>query len=300
MPYYNITENIIATTPTYDKKIKMNNAAQTILITCIALPESLIFIDCGVYFKFAEKFREEMEKKFQRKTSHLFLTHTHWDHILAMNVFKDVDIVVSQKGFSSLKNNLKGYLSFDELQNYAQQYAEEDPILTEDIRKAQLFLPNIRVKDELTITSGTHEIIFKVIGNHTAGSAHLYYPQGKVLCSGDNLLECYPQLLASNWESLDLLRSWEEMDIKYVIPGHGKPVTKEYITKVRQYYEDLISFLKQEINKKTSLKDILKNPQLPAYFGTKQTDWQYACRFGANWLTDVIEDWYRFLKKQKN
>jgi len=297
MPYYNITENVVAASINYEKKIRINNAAQTILTTCIALPDSLVFVDCGVYLAFTKKFREDMEKRFQRKTSHLILTHSHWDHILAMKVFKDVDIIISKKDLTSLKKALKGYLSPEKLLEYAEQYAEEDAKLTEDIKKAELFSPNISVKDEMKITSNDHEINIKVIGSHTTGSVHVFYPKGRVLCTGDNLLECYPQLLASNWKSLDLLRSWETLDVVHVVPGHGKPVTKDYITKVRQYYEDLISFLKKEINKNTPLKDVLKNPQLPAYFGTKQTDWQYACRFGANWLTAVIEDWYKLLKK---
>jgi glyoxylase-like metal-dependent hydrolase (beta-lactamase superfamily II) len=299
MPYFEVTENIVAATAEFEKKIIVNNASQTIVLTCLALPDKLVFVDCGVYLAFAEKFRKDMEKKFQRKTSHLILTHTHWDHILAMKAFKDVDIVVSKKGLASLKESLKGYLSPEELLEYAEQYAEEDPVLANDIRKAELFLPNISVKDEFRIDSCEKEIIFKLVRNHTSGSAYVYYPQEKTLITGDNLLECYPQLLASNWKSIDLLRSWEEMDIEHVIPGHGKPVTQEYLTKVRTYYEDLIAFLKEQIKQKASFKDVQIHPQLPVYFGVGQPDWQYACRHGSDWLQSDLKSWYNFLKKQK-
>jgi len=299
MPYFEVTENVVVANATNCKKSKINNAAQTIVISCLALPDKLVFVDCGVYLEFAEKFRRDMEKKFQRKTSHLILTHTHWDHILAMKVFKDVDIVVSKKGLASLKKNLKGYLSPEELLEYAEQYAAEDPVLANDIGNTELFLPNISVKDEFRINSGEQEILFKVIGNHTSGSAHIYYPQEKTLCAGDNILECYPQLLNSNWKTMDLLHSWEEMAIEHVIPGHGKPITKEYITKIRLYYDELITFLKDQLKQNAALKDVLKNPELPIYFGAGQPDWQYACRPEANWLVSSIESWYKFLKKQK-
>lgn len=299
MPYFEVTENVVVANATNRKISKINNAAQTIVISCLALPDSLVFVDCGVYLDFAEKFRKDMEKKFQRKTSHLILTHTHWDHILAMKIFKDVDIVVSKKSLASLKKNLKGYMSPEELLEYAEQYAAEDSVLTNDIRNADLFLPSVSVKDEFRINSGEHEILFKVIGNHTAGSAHVYYPQEKTLCAGDNILECYPQLLNSNWKTMDLLHSWEEMDIEHVIPGHGKPVTKEYITNILFYYDKLIAFLKEQIRHNTSLKNVLKHPELPEYFGTTQTDWHHACRPEANWLITGIEGWYKFLKKQE-
>jgi len=299
MPYFEVTENVVVANATNGKRNKINDASQTIVLSCLALPDKLVFVDCGVYLEIAEKFRKDMEKKFQRKASHLLLTHTHWDHILAMKIFKDVDIAVSKKGLASLKRNLEGYLSPEELDEYAEQYAEEDSVLADDIRKAELFLPNISVKDELRINSGEHEVIFKVVGNHTSGSAHVYYPQEKTLITGDNVLECYPQLLNSNTETMDLLRSWEELTIEHVIPGHGKPVTKEYITKIRLYYEELIAFLKDQLKKKASLKEVLKNPDLPNYFGTNQSDWYYACRPKANWLIASIEGWYKFLKKQE-
>ncbi|MCE7746515.1 MAG: MBL fold metallo-hydrolase [Candidatus Heimdallarchaeota archaeon] len=299
MSYFEVTKNVVAANATNREKSKVNNAAQTIVMSCLALPDKLVFVDCGVYLDVAEKFRKDMEKKFQRKTSHLILTHTHWDHILAMKVFKDVDIVVSKKGLASLKKDLKGYLSPEELLEYAGQYAAEDTVLANDIRNADLFLPNIAAKDEFRINSGEHEILFKVIGNHTAGSAFVYYPQEKTLCAGDNLLECYPQLLDSNWKTMDLLQSWEEMDIEHVIPGHGKPVTKEYITNIQSYYNKLITFLKEQIKQDVSFKKALNNPELPEYFGTTQSDWYYACRPTANWLTVSIEGWYKFLKKQE-
>ncbi|NPE09023.1 MAG: MBL fold metallo-hydrolase, partial [Asgard group archaeon] len=289
MSYFEVTKNIVAANATNRKKSKINNAAQTIVMSCLALPDKLVFVDCGVYLEVAEKFRKDMEKKFQRKTSHLILTHTHWDHILAMKVFKDVDIVVSKKGLASLKKALKGYLSPKELLEYVEQYAAEDPVLANDIRNADLFLPNIGAKDEFRINSGEHEILFKVIGNHTAGSAFVYYPQEKTMCAGDNLLECYPQLLTSNWKTIDLLHSWEEMDIEHVIPGHGKPVTKEYITNIQSYYDKLIAFLKEQIKQNASLKNVLKHPELPDYFASNQPDWYFACRPEANWLAVSIE-----------
>ena len=61
----------------------------------------------------------------------------------------------------------------------------------------------------------------------------------------------------------------------------------------------MIAFLKEQIKQDVSLKKALNNPELPEYFGTTQSDWYYACRPTANWLTVSIEGWYKFLKKQE-
>ncbi|GAG18389.1 unnamed protein product, partial [marine sediment metagenome] len=55
---------------------------------CIALEAELLFIDVGLNTSNAAKFRQAMEKKFNRKTSTLILTHGHIDHFLGMAAFK--------------------------------------------------------------------------------------------------------------------------------------------------------------------------------------------------------------------
>ena len=295
-----VTDNIIVASFLDRTRSKYNDAPQTINVTCIALPDELVFVDCGVYTKAIAKFREEMEERFQRKTSHLLLTHNHWDHIIAMAAFKDVDIVITKKGIPSLKDAYKGYLSQKERVIRAEKYRTEDAEIAENIETADLFLPNITVKEELIIGSGENKIIFRIVGNHSTDSAIVHIPSEKTLCAGDNLLVCYPQLIFPSFKVVEMYKEWEKMDIDNFIPGHGQTVKKNYVKNVRLYYENLNAFLKEQIAKKMKLEDILVNPDLPQYFAIDTKDWSYACRPEANWLEDDIYNWYNFLsKKQK-
>jgi len=298
MQVQQITENVFIANFLDKKRSKINDAPQTITITCIALPNQLIFVDCGVYTKAIMEFRKQMEEYFQRKTSHLLLTHIHWDHILAMKAFKDVDVVIAKKGITGLKRSYSGYLNPTQRKDRANIYKKEDPEIAKDIEKAELFIPNITVKDELEIGEEDQKIIFKVIGNHTAESACVLIPSEKIMCTGDNLITTYPQLISSSFDTVEMYKSWEDMDVELFIPGHGNPVKKDYVKSIRQYYESLIDFLKIKIEQKTSVRKILKDEKLPKYFAIGSDDWSYGCRPDDNWIETEITRWHRFLKKK--
>ncbi len=294
-----VTDNIVVANFLDKTRSKYNDAPQTATITCISLPDGLVFVDCGVYTKAIAQFREEMEQRFQKKTSHLLLTHSHWDHILAMKAFKDVDVVISKKGITALRRAYKGYLSQKERIERAISYKDEDAELAEDIENAELFLPTITVKEELRIGSEKHQIIFKVIGNHTSDSAIVHIPSEKTLCTGDNLIATYPQLIRSSHDTIEMYREWEKMDVDHFIAGHGDPVKKEYVRNLRLYYENLVAFLQDQIKQKVGIKRTLDHPDLPKYFAVDYPEWSYACRPNANWLENDIKSWYNFLRKKK-
>ncbi|MFW9824414.1 MAG: MBL fold metallo-hydrolase [Candidatus Thorarchaeota archaeon] len=294
--YHVVTDNVIVMYP-FKPRYPFNDAPQTVPCTCIALPKELIFVDCGVYPDLAEIFRRDMEKKFKRECSHLLLTHTHWDHILAMEVFKDVTAVASETGINDLNNFLK-VLNNKPQEDWPGILNTTEVEVIEILAKSNIFLPNMSVKEQITIGEKDHEVIFRVIGGHSKDSAYIFYPKEKVLCGGDNLIECYYQLSGSPDETLKIIRHWDSLDINFAIPGHGKVVNKDFITNLRLYYEDLITVLEELINQGITRKKILTHPQLPQYFGKKQSNWKEGCFPNSNWMEMTIRRWYHYLKSK--
>jgi glyoxylase-like metal-dependent hydrolase (beta-lactamase superfamily II) len=49
-------------------------------ITCIALDDGLLFVDTGLSTEVAARYRSAMEKRFEKKTTALLLTHAHQEH----------------------------------------------------------------------------------------------------------------------------------------------------------------------------------------------------------------------------
>lgn len=289
--YCDVTEHVVTTacSPPGEDAIP----AETATMTCIALPHELIFIDCGVIPKVASKFRSDMEERFQRKTSHLLFTHTHWDHIFGMEAFEDVTIGSSTVGVQYLKRNLTRSCSKEKREQAAKRYASKKEI-ADSCNHATLFLPHVGVKEELLIGPDDN-IIFRVIGGHSKDSACCYIPAEKVLVAGDNLLTCYAQLPGNPVKTVEIFDYWETLDIESIIPGHGGAVGKEFMTHLRVYFHELLSILKVLKAQQLSVKDVLDHPDLPHYFGKDLPDWREKSVYHAQWLEMNIKSWYRWL-----
>ena len=144
----NVTDNIVVMLAPKELEIEENSAPTTAIVTCIALPDELVFVDTGVFVDVVKEFRAKMEKKFNRKTTRLFLTHDDWDHIFAMEAFKDVTIVATAVAIEDLDYNLtKGYLKTDSRDKWAAGYKSNENI-QKIIKTAELFLPNKSVRGE--------------------------------------------------------------------------------------------------------------------------------------------------------
>ena len=285
-----VTKNVVITAGSTDSATPV----QTVTMTCIALPDELIFVDCGVFPKVASQFRSDMEKRFQQNTSHLLLTHTHWDHIFAMEAFEDVTVVASKVGIQYLKRNLKGAFSKEKREKMAETRFSDDREIADCIKNARLFLPHVGVKEELVIGS-EKQIIFRVIEGHSKDSACVNVPAEQILCTGDNLLTCYAQLPGKPGKTLEIFNYWGTLDINRVIPGHGPVVGKEYIGKTRTYFEELISALEALKAQNLPVKDVLYHPSLPPYFGKNQPEWIEGGRYHTKWLERNIKFWYKWV-----
>ena len=288
-----VSDNVVVMYPPKHENL-ICTANQTVPITCVALPDSLVFIDCGIYADLVKKFQLDMEKKFNQKTSHLFLTHSHFDHVFALEVFADASIVISESGIREIEmlmNRMKGK-GAEEWMKYYKGDKEDADILA----NLNPILPNVGIKDKYTIKSDDVELIFEVIGGHSHDSSFIYIPRYRTLCAGDNLVECYHPRPGIPDDALRILQYWESLDIDKVVPGHGKVVSREYITKLRMYYEDLISALKKLIAQNLTLKKIYNNPSIPEYFGRENKNWMPGAWSDSNWIYETIRIWYKHLK----
>lgn len=226
---------------------------------CVILNKELIFIDTGLNDEVAEKFVFEMRNRTGINDIKLVITHAHGDHIGGMKPFEGCQIIVSQYFPTSLNENMKRYRWVKTRKKYYNS-------LNLDILTEQKILGD---KD--------NQIIFKQMGGHSTESIYGYFPKDKVLFAGDNLLSKMPQYFHFDNTNLDDwirgLKEWEKMDIDWVVVGHGDVVKKEHITKVREFFEKLVLFLKHSASEKLSVEQVLSHERCPTYFEEDPEDW---------------------------
>ena len=233
-------------------------------ITCIALDDGLVFVDAGLSTQAASHFRKQMEKRFDRPTTHLMLTHAHIDHIFAMGAFADVEVVAAASSRPLFEHQLA--IEWDE--KTVEGYNNIFPTFAKAQKTAEPFLPTVWVEKEQVFGSATSQLVFANSGGHTTGSSYVFLPLEKVLITGDLVqVDKYPYF---GDQSTDLtiwvgtLKKWYAMNPARVCPGHGRVVDRDYLQLEWQWFEDLMAALQTLKEDGVPMEEAVIHPSLPA------------------------------------
>jgi cyclase len=107
------------------------------------------------------------------------------------------------------------------------------------LRNKQPGAPRVTFSDQASVFVGAAEVRAYYFGRgHTNGDAVIYFPDLKVIHTGDLITEGMPVLDYNNGASavewVKVLDKILELDFDTVIPGHGPLLTKEHIRSDRQ------------------------------------------------------------------
>ncbi|HSO23859.1 MAG TPA: MBL fold metallo-hydrolase, partial [Chondromyces sp.] len=150
-------------------------------VICIALDDGLVFVDAGLSTEAAAAFRVQMERRFERPTTRLILTHGHIDHIFGMNAFKDVEVVAAAVEKPIFEQQLTIEWNADTIPVYEGIF----PGFAEAQKSARPFLPTAWVEGERSLGAPAREVLFATTGGHSSGSSFVWFPAERVLVSGD-------------------------------------------------------------------------------------------------------------------
>ncbi|MBY8995529.1 MAG: MBL fold metallo-hydrolase [Candidatus Heimdallarchaeota archaeon] len=273
MEIYNVGKNIVVANLS---KIGSN-------VVCINTEEGLIFVDTGILLEKVKKFRQDMEKKFKKKTINLILTHAHQDHFFGMKAFLDVPIIATNASKKTIKERLakeyagdgikKALDQFIDFKDYFANMRINEEEIMEVVNQTDIVveIPQKGFTEELTIGSDENKIIIKFSGGHSLDSATVFLPSEKVLITGDEFYHSQVPLFAGipasleNW--LKALKSWEKLDIKTIIPGHGSPIDFEYVMNGRKFAEKTIKIVRELKEKNITVDEVIKDERLKDYYG---------------------------------
>ncbi|NHJ47003.1 MAG: MBL fold metallo-hydrolase [Asgard group archaeon] len=253
-------------------------------IICIELDEGLVFVDSGRQDDIAVEFRKEMEKKFNKKATHLLLTHYHHDHISGMSAFKDIEIIGSKTGNKKYLEDLKSELSLEGRKAAVERWKilaveqkwepnESRDLLWKYYGKVEL-LPTTKATDKIEIGSDKKKIIFKNVGGHTECSAYIYVPHENMVLLGDNFVGdsssvggCFFGGLREN--IIGILEEVIKLKPKVIVPGHGPTNDLAYANKALDYYKKLFKALDEIFDKGIKEADISTYEGLPEFYDGK-------------------------------
>lgn len=199
---------------------------------------SALMVDSGSSPKKSAVLKELLEENLDCRIELLLNTHYHSDHTFGNQSFV-CPILSSEECKNIMQANLSTYWTPQEVA----KAKEEDPELVEDWKNLKITFPIMTFKEELVYNFKGATVIFQKSGGHTKDSSVAYFPDYKLLFSGDIVFgECYPTLLpidCNPYELIEALQKIIDMDVEIIIPGHGTTCNKTMAKRLIEYWECL-------------------------------------------------------------
>jgi|TARA_Y100000310_G_scaffold342741_1_gene447181 glyoxylase-like metal-dependent hydrolase (beta-lactamase superfamily II) len=197
--------------------------------------------------------------------SSLINSHHHWDHAHGNQVFTDVPIIGHEFTYMKLATapldeptytrgvtgNAAGITRLTEMIAAEQDVAKRSELETrlaifsahvKDFDEIDPVPPTVTMRDRMTLYRGDREIQIIFLGRaHTGGDVVVYFPQDKLVFTGD-IAFGGPSFLGDGFvdEWPQTLENLKALDFDIFVPGHGGPVTDlRRIDLVQDYYRDL-------------------------------------------------------------
>lgn len=264
----------------------------------IDTPDGLLAIDAQQYQRLARQFRDALTAKTGKPVRMLIDTHCHLDHTAGNVVFADVPILAHDKTLTALETYLGPKSgAYWTITDYATKlrllFGQNIFDLVPDSDPAQAwFRQRISLPDYDTITIApptqtfADQFTFR-LPNETAhlnywGPAHcdgdivVYLEKSKVIFLGDLLFYGrFPWLGDCDLDGwIDRLACVLTLDIKTVIPGHGKPTDLKEVARFRTMMIDLRDAVAKAIKAGVSEDAAVREVHLPQYADIpRYNDW---------------------------
>jgi len=137
-----------------------------------------------------------------------------------------------------------------------------------DIKESELKIVDIPFDDKYVLDDGTQRVEFLHFGHsHTSGDAVAYLPKHKILCTGDACVNGSFNFMghsnSASW--IKCLEKMEQLDIKFICPGHGAVAGKDLLGRQKRYFAELRQHVKKGIDAEKKLDDIIASVDLPWY-----------------------------------
>jgi phosphoglycerate dehydrogenase-like enzyme/glyoxylase-like metal-dependent hydrolase (beta-lactamase superfamily II) len=225
----------------------------------VVFEDYVVVIDAN-FPKEAKDVIAAVKKTTEKPIRYVLDTHHHGDHAYGNDEFGKIGAgIIAQANCARLLRT-NGPKEFED--------AGKGPAGRKDIAESKLKVPNVIFDDKFVLDDGTQRIEFYFFGHaHTAGDAFAYLPKHKLLCTGDACVNGAFNFMGHG-DSASWIRTLEraqQLDVKWVLPGHGEIKGKELLETQKRYFVELRKYVQKSIDDGQSVDDIVKNVDFAWY-----------------------------------
>lgn len=222
----------------------------------IIFDEFVVVIDAN-FPKEAKDVLADVRKTTDKPIRFVLDTHHHGDHAYGNAIWaKEGATIVGQTNCMRLLNSVGP-------DQYKQAGKDR-----KDVAETPFKAPSLSFDDKMVIDDGKQRVEFLFLGHgHTAGDACAYLPKQKILCTGDACVNGAFNFMGhsdtASW--IRALDKMEQLDVKWVCPGHGSVADKNLIGTQRRYFRELRDQVQKGIDGKQPFEQIAKSIDMPWY-----------------------------------
>jgi cyclase len=219
----------------------------------ITTEQGIVMVDSPQRPTDAIDWRKRVER--EGKISYLIDTHAHADHFFG-NFFFNAPIIAHQKTREAiLKSDIKQLLA---------RVEEIDPEGLSMVSEYHINAPAITFSENLSLYLGNPTIELIHLPGHTAGETGILIPEERVIFAGDNIFHKVQAFLheADPVTWLQSLKRIGELDVDYIVPGHGEICDKSYLTEQADFIQEWVDTVRKALDRGWAKKEAMSRISL--------------------------------------
>ena len=143
-----------------------------------------------------------------------------------------------------------------------------DPAGLRLIDKYRVNVPAITFSERLTLYLGRHSFHLIHLPGHTAGQIAVFVPEERVVFTGDNVTYRIQGFLheADPFAWLKSLQRIGELEVDYIVPGHGEVCDKAYLEEQADYIQGCVDTIRKAIDRGWTKDEAIARVSLPCRY----------------------------------
>lgn len=218
----------------------------------IVTKEGAVVVDTPMVPKEAQEWKREIESHVPVR--YVIINEAHIDHYSG-SCYMEGTVIGTEDTYNALKNSK------------IEEFIGTLSILAPDSPKPDPSFyfrpPEITIEVEAALHLGEHTIRILTVPGHTPKQLAVHVPEEKVLFTSDNInLELPTFISALPGEWINSLNRLSELDVDYIIPGHGEVSDKNALRmmkdKIRLWVEVVGGAIKEGLDLEETRQRVMK------------------------------------------
>jgi cyclase len=202
-------------------------------VAFIVTGEGVILIDTPMLPKEARHWRGEIRKRTGEEILYILNTDHHRAHVIGDQHFPTATVIAHEHAWKEMKSYGDSFRT-----RLINMYRERIPeAVTEWKETLEIIKPQVTFTGRTILFKGDKEIHMIPVGGHTPATTVIYFPNERLLFSGDVVVTNRPPFLSqgNTKQWLQALTYLRKLRYDVLIPGHGELTGKEATENMSNY-----------------------------------------------------------------